>query len=216
MLDSLNLSVSARKTLALAAETYAQNVFELEGFLTARGIGESAALGHLLGKVCDPLPGHERLEGMMSIPYLTPAGVVALKFRQLDPERTPKYDAPSGQHARLYNVSALQSMGDTVAICEGELDAIVMSEVVGIPAVGVPGASNWQDHWPRCFSDYESVLVIADNDVKEDGSNPGLKHAKRVTKGISGGRLVLPPAGLDLTDWVLEHGAEAVRTGCGL
>lgn len=216
MLDSLTLSPSLRRTLQEAAESYAQDVHLAADFLSARGITETVARGNLLGVVHEPIPGHERFVGMLSLPYVTPAGVVALKFRQLDPERTPKYDAPSGQTARLYNVAALHTAGDMVAVCEGELDALVMHHVVGIPAVGVPGASNWQAHWSRCFMDYESVVVIGDNDVKEDGSNPGLKHARRVVKEVRGGRPVLPPSGLDLTEWVQAEGVETVRKACGL
>jgi phage/plasmid primase-like uncharacterized protein len=161
------------------------------------------------------MPEHERFKGMMSIPYLSPAGVLALKFRQLDPERSPKYDSPGGQHARLYNVAALHTPGSTVAICEGELDALVMTTVVGIPAVGIPGASHWQDHWSRCFADYGTVLVIADNDEKEDGSNPGVKHANRVVKALgSAARCILPPNGMDLGEWVTTHGPDDVRNAC--
>lgn len=216
MLDSLTLSPSHRRTLLEATERYATNVDQLEAFLVPRGIEREAAVSFRLGRVSDPLPGHERFVGMMSIPYLTRGGVVAMKFRQLEDGKTPKYDAPSGQTVRLYNVAALHSTGTTVAICEGELDAIVMSTVVGIPAVGVPGASNWQPHWPRCFADYESVLVVADHDDKADGSDPGLKHAKRVVREINGGRLVVPPSGLDLTEWVQTEGVETVREACGL
>lgn len=174
------------------------------------------ANSYRLGVVPSDYHGFERFAGMLSLPYLTPAGVVAMKFRALDPERKPKYDAPSGQHVRLYNVAALHTQGDVVAICEGEIDAIVMTELVGIPAVGVPGASNWQAHWPRAFSDYTEVVVVCDNDQKDDGSNPGLRHAERVVKSVPGGRLVSPPAGEDLNSWVLSAGVEEVRHACGM
>ena len=216
MLDSMTLSGSVRRSLAGATAEFAANLWDAADFLEDRGIGESVALSYRLGVVPSDYPGFERFAGMMSLPYLTPAGPVAMKFRALDPERKPKYDAPSGQHARLYNVKALHNPGDMVAICEGEIDALVMTELVGIPAVGVPGASHWADHWPRCFSDYESVLVIADHDAKPDGKDPGLKHANRVVKAISGARLVKPPAGMDLNDWFLSEGREAVRAACGL
>lgn len=217
MLDGLIVSSLQRRTLEQATATFEQNLYDAKDFLSARGISEAVARGHRLGATSDSPPvGYERFANMMSLPYLTPTGVVAIKFRALDPERKPKYDAPSGQQVRLYNVAALHTPGDVVAVCEGELDALVMSEIVGIPAVGVPGASNWQDHWVRCFADYETVLVIADNDQKEDGSNPGLKHAEKVVKKIPGARLVKPPAGADLNDWVLDNGVEAVRNACGV
>lgn len=220
ILDSLSLSSSARATLLQATERYETAVYELAEFLGARGIDEKAALSARLGRVSDPLPEHERHKGMLAIPYLTPAGPVAIKFRCVEDHECKehghaKYDAPAGQHARLYNVAALHSDGDVVAVCEGELDALVMSEVVGIPAIGIPGASHWQDHWARAFADYERVLILADNDSREDGSNPGLRHAEKLAKKIPGSRVVLPPKGMDASEWVLEHGMEEVRNACG-
>lgn len=218
VLDQLMLSSTVRRSLEQATTAFQGHLYEAEGFLSARGVSEEMALSYRLGTVPSDTPGFERFAGMLSLPYLTPGGVVALKFRALDPERKPKYDAPSGQTSRLYNVAALHSTGDTVAICEGEIDALVMTELVGIPAVGVPGATQWSGHkyWPRAFADYETVLVIADNDIKEDGSNPGLKSAMTIAKGVPGGRVVTPPPGEDLNSWVLKDGVEAVRNACGL
>lgn len=217
MLDQLTLSSSLRKSLETATALFERNLYDAQDFLVSRGITEAQAVSYRLGAVpSDAPPEYERFVGMMSLPYLSPAGVVALKFRALDPERKPKYDAPSGQHARLYNVAALHSKGDTVAICEGEIDALVCTEHVGIPAVGIPGASHWLDHWSRAFMDYEEVLVIADHDAKEDGSDPGLKHALRVVQKVPGARLIKPPPGEDLNSWVLNYGVGAVRSACGI
>ena len=210
------MSGSQRATLNTATTAYQENLGLAQSFLEARVVSEAGATSFRLGVVSDPAtPEHERFRGMLSIPYLTPGGVVAIKFRQLDPTRSPKYDSPAGQTARLYNVAALHTTGDTVAVCEGEMDALVMTEVVGIPAVGIPGASNWQKHWNRCFADYPRVLVVADNDVSNE-KNPGVRHAERVVKEIgSAARLVLPPADRDLGDWVAEHGPDAVKEACG-
>lgn len=219
MLESLSLPGAARAELLRATDRYAANVYEAADFLSGRGIGEHTAQAFRLGVVSEPaVPEHERFRGMLSIPYLTPGGVVAIKFRQLDPTRSPKYDSPAGQTARLYNVAALHTTGDTVAVCEGEMDALVMTEVVGIPAVGIPGASHWQPWWARAFADYARVIVVADHDLTKDSGKepPGQRHANRVVKELgSCARLVMPPAGLDLNDWVLEHGARAVKEACG-
>lgn len=216
MLDSLIPSSSLRASLEHATAMYEKNVEDLASYLVTRGIGRDAALGARLGKVCEPAPGHERFVGMMSIPYLTPGGPVAIKFRRLDDEH-PKYDGPSGQHARLFNAGLLADTdSDTVLICEGELDAVVGTHVLGVPSVGRPGGGTWLDHWSRCFADFERVLIVADNDDKPDGSNPGLKSAKSVQKHIPDSQLVLPPLGMDLGEWVLAEGAEAVKKGLGL
>lgn len=158
---------------------------------------------------------------MLSLPYTTPAGTVAFKFRCIKDhdckaEKCQRYDAPSGQQTRLYNAGVLATTSSTkVAVVEGEIKAIVATHVLGIPAVGC-SASTWLAHWPRCLGDFEEVLVIADNDVKDDSSNPGLKHAKTVQSTIQNSRIVLPPPNVDLDEWVLRDGAEAVRKGLGI
>lgn len=220
MLDSLKLSESHRASLEEAAAAYQQQLTQDQvSYLIGRGIDRDAGLSARLGGCNEPLPGHERFQGMIALPYVTPAGVVAIKFRcPLDhdckAEGHSKYDQPS-QHARLYNVQALHMPGDVAAICEGEFDALVMTHRVGIPAVATPGTT-WLDHWPRCMADYERVLVLADSDVKEDGSNPGLKHANKVASTMSNAEVVSPPPGLDCTDWFLAEGAEAIRERCGV
>lgn len=214
MLDSLIVAPSRRESLERLTAACEKNVQALASFLEPRGISPVAAAQYRLGFVSDDIPGYERFAGMMSLPYCTPSGVVSVKFRRLEGEG-PKYDSPSGQHARLYGVASFQSKGDTIAICEGELDSIVCSTVVGVPAVGSPGTT-WLDHWPRCFADFERVLIVADNDEKEDGSNPGLKHAKSVQKSMPNSQIITPPKGLDLNDWVLRDGAEVVRKAMAL
>lgn len=224
MLDSLTLSHSLRATLEAVTAAFEANLYLAQEFLEDRGVvDESLARSYRLGVVSEDYAGFERFAGMLSIPFLSPAGVLAIKFRCLGEhdckeEGHPKYNAPDGQAVRLYNVAALHSDGDVVAICEGELDALVMTELVGIPAVGVPGVSQWKAHpwWSRCFADYEEVLVIADNDLKESGKNPGLDAARKISKDIPGSRVVIPPPGLDLTEWVLRDGVGAVREACSM
>lgn len=219
MLDSLTLSQSHKDSLERATAKYETNIDQAGSYLHARGITRDAALSYRLGVVSEPEPGHERFVGMLALPYLTVSGPVAIKFRRIDGSDGAKYDSPAGQRIRLYNSRSLASPGDLVAVCEGELDALVCTSALGIPAVGVPGASTWEDHWARCFADYPTVLVVADHDVKTDDkgreSSPGLKHAHKVVQKIHGARLVTPPPGLDLGEWVLRDGPEAVRKVMG-
>lgn len=216
MLDSLMLSASQRDSLEEATARYETGVDHLASYLSGRGIDRDAARIARLGLASDPIPGHERFQGWMSIPYITPAGVVAMKFRDLSPNPHHKYDGPSGQTIRLYNAMAFHDMSsDVIAICEGELDALVCHQAVGVPAVGTWG-TNWLEHYPRCFADYEQVLIVADNDVRDDDSSPGLKHAKKVQATIPNSRIVLPPSGMDLGEWFLAEGRDAIREKMGL
>ena len=54
------------------------------GYLRDHAIDQAIAIKYELGFVAEPLPGDERFQGMLSIPYLTPAGVQAIKFRSLN------------------------------------------------------------------------------------------------------------------------------------
>ena len=68
-----------------------------EDYLRKRGLSEGIQQ-FKLGYVDVVAPGHEeRFRGTLSIPYFTPSGVVAYKFRRLASDDLPKYDSPSGQ-----------------------------------------------------------------------------------------------------------------------
>ena len=153
----------------------------------------------------DPTAGHELAVGMLSIPYRTPAGVVGLKFRRLD-DGTPRFLWPTGQKVGLFNVVDLHKPSDTIAICEGEIDTVVLSGMVGIPAVGVAGVSQWKPWFPQLFESYNRILVFADNDVKEDGRNPGQELAKRIKEDLDKAEIIHLPDNTDVNDVYLRHG----------
>lgn len=215
MLDALTLDTPKREQLEEATASYEKQMpAHVARYLMDRGIPAEAGRGARLGFVQEAMPGHEAFQNRICIPYLTAAGVVGLKFRAFGDESGPKYMGLPGQHQRLYGVDALRHGHSTVAIVEGELDAIVMTHAVGVPAVGVPGAPTWLKHWPRCFADVERVLVVCDNDADNE-QNPGQALARKIVKDIRGATLVVPPSG-DVTDWYLAEGREAIRKRLGV
>ena len=195
-----------------AAQRYAQQISpEAIVALSERGISEEVAALYMLGSVTDPMNGHEMQDGWISIPYITAMNhCVGFKFRRLD-DGKPKYGSPTGQKAHLYNVCDITIDSPVVVVCEGELDAVITSGVLGIPAVGVPGVAAWKPHFPKLFSGYETVFVVGDNDIKEDGSNPGAEFAKRVANEVMNSTIVTLPAGMDINDYYLAHGADATK-----
>ena len=200
------------RLLLEAAQRYAQAITpEALGVLDARGICELTAARFQLGIITEPLNGHEMHTGWLSIPYITASGsCVGFKFRRLD-NLKPKYGSPTGQKAHLYNVSDILLMKPYIVVCEGELDTVIVSGELGIPAVGVPGVAAWKPHYPKLFSGYESVYVVGDNDVKEDGSNPGAEFAKRVANEVFNSVIVTLPPNMDINDYYLANGASATR-----
>jgi DNA primase len=200
------------KLLLEAAQRYAQAISpEVLDVLAARGISELVAAKFQLGTVYEPHNGHEMHEGWLSIPYITASGsCVGFKFRRID-DGKPKYGSPTGQKAHLYNVCDITIDSPHIVVCEGELDAVVTSGVLGIPAVGVPGVAAWKPHFPKLFNGYETIYVVGDNDIKEDGSNPGAEFAKRVANEVMNSVIVTLPPGMDINDYYLAHGADATR-----
>ena len=160
-----------------------------------------------LGTVSDPAPGHEHTVGCLSIPYRTPTGVVSIKFRAVDGS-SPKYRWPTGQKVGMFNVVDLHRPSNVIAICEGELDTLVMSALVGIPAVGIAGVSHWKPHFPKMLEGFDRVVIFADNDIKEDGRNPGLELAKRIKEDVDSAIIINLPGNKDVNQVFLEDGAD--------
>lgn len=208
------MASNAQSKLQLeAAQRYAQEISpEAIVALAERGISEQVAGRFQLGTITDPMNGHEMYEGWISIPYITAMGhCVGFKFRRLD-DGKPKYGSPTGQKAHLYNVTDVLLASPYIVVCEGELDTVITSGVLGIPAVGVPGVQAWKPHFAKLFNGYDTVYVVGDNDIKEDGSNPGMEFAKRVANEILNSTIVTLPPGMDINDYYLAHGAEATKT----
>ena len=202
------LNAEQRASLTASAEKYYSSLTpQAASYLAGRGITKEVAASFQLGSVVEPDAGHEHAVGRLSIPYLTPAGVVGIKVRAVDADTTPKYLWPTGQKIGLFNVLDLHRNSDTIAICEGEIDTIVLSGLVGIPAVGVAGVSQWKPWFPKLFESYSRILIFADNDIKEDGRNPGQELAKRIKEDLDKATVVQLPANLDVNDVYLAHGA---------
>ena len=200
------LNEKQRLLLTEAAERYSNSLTpQAVSYLEGRGISQEVSRTFLLGSVVEPSAGHELAEGMLSIPYRTPAGVVGIKFRRLD-EGTPKYLWPTGQKIGLFNVNDLHKQSDTIAICEGEIDTIILSGCAGIPSVGVAGVSQWKPWFPKLFESYSRILIFADNDVKEDGRNPGQELAKRIKEDLDKAEIIHLPDNTDVNEVYLQHG----------
>ena len=202
------LSLELKQSLTDIAQRYhsAMNR-EVASYLQGRGIDKEVADTFLLGVVNDPAPGHEHAIGCLSIPYRTPTGVVGIKFRRVD-GGTPKYIYPTGQKVGMYNVVDLHTDSPVIAVCEGELDTLVMSGIVGVPAIGVAGVSQWKPHFPIMLEGKERVIIFADNDVKEDGRNPGMELAKRIKEDVDRAVIINLPDNKDVNQVYLELGKE--------
>jgi 5S rRNA maturation endonuclease (ribonuclease M5) len=212
------LTPKQRESLDLQANHYNGQSRAVEGYMRGRGFGQDAVAHYRLGAVVEPLAGHEEYVGRLAIPYYTPAGTVDLRFRCVQPhhdtggkcEGHGKYLSRSGVSAHLYNVAALWRDARSIVVAEGEIDAMTMDFYVGMPAVGVPGANQWQSHWARLLSDYDRVYVMCDDD------DAGRTFGRTVVKAVDEAVSIHMPEGHDVNSLYLSGGRDAVLTVMGL
>lgn len=205
-------SQEQRKSLDLATERYAGHLELALPYLEGRGIGRDTALSRGLGVVVDPIPEHKHARGRLAIPYITPAGTVAMTFRCIqdhkcrDIPKHSKYVKPAGQEAVLYGTA--DAFKDTLDIhlAEGELDAIVLSEICDLPSMGISGAKYWKPWWRYVLRDFRRVFIFCDGD--EEGRSLGAKVSKEM--GVSAIPIHLPD-GEDVNSMYLKYGKERLR-----
>jgi 5S rRNA maturation endonuclease (ribonuclease M5) len=203
----VKVSDSLKASLGRLATRYNEGLDEgTLSYLADRGLGPDAVHGFRLGLVVDPDPLHEEYRGRLSIPYITPTGVVSMRFRCLEDHNCrdvgcPKYIQSKGEPTHIYNVQALHDADTIVGVCEGEIDAQTAT-LAGLPSVGIPGAENWKPFWYRLFQDFERVIVLG------DGDKAGRGFASKLSHSIPGGEAKVLPEGMDVNSYVVSKGAE--------
>jgi len=205
----MRLSKSQKELLEKATESYAQNLQEIVPYLQSRGITEQTATMFRLGFVREPEMGHEPYVGKLAIPYLTPTGVIDIRFRSLNSDSGPKYMSRPGATTHIYNITALSNDSEILAICEGELDTVVATQA-GFSAVGLPGANNWKSFYNRVLADWSKVILLC------DGDNAGREMAKHLSRELDNVFPVFMPEGQDVNDVYLAEGADGLRKRAGV
>ena len=135
----------------------------------------------------------------ITIPVTDRTGsVLFLKLRQ-DPYRPvegqPKYiHTPTGSESSIFNTKVLNSKPDTIVICEGEFDCMLLQSL-GIPAISsTAGAGTFKDEWVEQLSFVREFYVLMDNDDKgRDGADKLISKLADVHPNSSVMRVSLPP-----------------------
>ena len=195
----MKLSNSHRQFLLRATQSYASQVKLAENYLSTRHLSVEEARQFHLGVVVDPLPGHEAFRGRLSIPYITPSGVVDIRFRSINGE-DPKYMGMIGAKTTMFNTSAVFAASKYICVTEGEFDCIVMSVKTVHPTVGIPGANNWKPHYSRILDDFDVVVVLA------DGDNAGAEFGKKISRELPNANVIQMPEGEDVNSAFIKLG----------
>lgn len=201
-------SDSQKSWLGEVAQRYHESLTpEVRSYLESRGLDRDAVDGSLLGLVVNPDPAHSQFAGRLAIPFITPTGVVYMRFRCLQDHDCKefahgKYEGPAETGTHLYNVSALHYADSVIGVCEGELDALVAT-ASGLPSIGVPGANNWKAYYFRLFDDFERVIVLG------DGDTAGRTFANTLAGNMPNAIPRPMPKDEDVSSYVVKYGADA-------
>lgn len=197
----MRLSNSHRQFLLRATEKYASQINLATDYLLTRGLSVEEAQKFHLGVVADPLPGHEAFINRLAIPYITPSGVIDIRFRSMHGEE-PKYMGMAGAKTSMFNTTACFQAKEYICVTEGEIDAITMAVKTVHPTVGIPGANNWKPHYTRILDDFDTVVILT------DGDNAGSEFGKKISRELPNANVVPMLEDEDVNSTFLKYGKE--------
>ena len=195
----MRLSNSQRAFLLQATEIYKASIHLGKDYLASRGLSVEEVQQFHLGVVEHPLTGHEGYTGRLAIPYVTPSGVVDIRFRTMS-GGDPKYMGMPGAKTTMFNSQAVLTADGYICVTEGEIDCITVVAKTNHPSVGIPGANNWKPYYSKILDDFETVIILADGDAA------GLEFGKKISRELGNANIVQMPEGHDVNSIVLQEG----------
>ena len=197
----MRLSSSQKNFLLQATQRYAAKIELAEEYLLSRQLSVEEAKVFHLGVVDDPLPGHEAYTGRLAIPYITPSGVVDIRFRGIHNE-DPKYMGLVGAKTTMFNTQACFVADKYICVTEGEFDCIMMTVKTMHPTIGIPGANNWKPHYAKILDDFDTVIVLADGDAA------GLEFGKKISRELGNVNIISMLEGEDVNSIMIKKGSD--------
>jgi len=196
-------------------------------YLDGRGVSTTSRDRFRLGLVVDPPPEHAKARGRLAIPTIKRSGVTGFKFRCIRQECI-EADSCDGhgkyvtfEPQAMYNVAALDTDAGSIAIAEGEFDALILDGECSIPAIALPGVSSWDSHphWRRLLKDFSRIWIFADNDA-DKSKNVGREFAESLTEKLPQAVVVELPSidggKADVNTVFLSRGRQFLRDMIGL
>lgn len=188
----------------LVEECHQKLPLSIRQYLNARGVSDETITRFKLGY------GTFYRKKWITIPIKDTFGNYAFfKLRQDPNFGDDKITYPKGVSAQLYDWETLTKPNNSLIICEGEMDRLLL-ESRGIAAVtSTHGAGTFKKEWAEHFSQFSNVFVCYDND------EAGKKGAERTAGMLAelnapeAHIIHLPEAlgkGGDITDYFIKHG----------
>lgn len=125
-------------------------------------------------------------------------------LKKMLPALPEKYISATGSRAGLFNADVLWNT-DKVVICEGEIDAMLLTQW-GYPAISsTVGAGTWKPEWTNLLSAVRQVWILYDND------EAGRKGTSLVYSTLRRAKIVRYPDGVKDCGELFEKDAQAVN-----
>lgn len=208
-------SVRQRKTMERLLTSWEMSLEQAASYLVSRAIGQPTAKQFRLGVVACPEPGYEQYVGRLAIPYIDRLGVCGFNFRCLIEHdckecSCAKYKQLKDHKLGFFNVLSLaDSDAETVHVCEGEIDALTLSQVIkDEPVVALSGVSKWMPHFVFHLQGFERVLLWRDGDAAAD------KMVARFRSELKNLDVVDMPAGEDVNSLYCLKGPDGLKALC--
>jgi DNA primase len=121
-----------------------------------------------------------------------------------------KYIMTTGSRAGIFNADVLWT-ADTCVICEGEIDAMLLTQLGYRAVTSTAGAGSWKEDWARFFTHVRDIYLLFDND------KAGREGAAKVHATLRRARIVTLPAGVkDVGDlWAAGYAASWLKENVG-
>jgi hypothetical protein len=101
----------------------------------------------------------------ITIPYYWGDSLVNLRHRLSSPNGQGKYrPEAAGLPTAIFNANIIAGE-DWLVLVEGEFKAMVLQQN-GLPAIGIPGATNFKEKWLKLFSPKQMIYVALDPGVE--------------------------------------------------
>lgn len=191
-------------------------------YLDGRGVPPGEVDSSRLGLVLDAPPEHRKYEGMLSIPVIKRGVVQGMRFRCIqgackvntreeEHDGHPKFRSIRGARTWLYGTDALLRPSDELDLTEGEPDSWILSGVLGLSAVAIPGVDTWKANpwWALLMEGHRKIRFWADPD------KAGSRLADQIAKDL-GPKLVVVDLPDDVNWTYRDHGVGALIEAGGL
>lgn len=126
--------------------------------------------------------------------------VFGVKRRQsdIDDGVPAKYVSITGSRSGIFNADCLWTAHDVI-ICEGEIDAMLITQAGYNACTSTAGAGTWKPEWANLFAGVQRIYILYDNDAA------GREGALKVRSTLARGRIVTYPDGVKDAGELFAH-----------